>query len=659
MASTYSTNLKLELIGTGDQSGTWGDTTNTNMGTLIEQAIVGYETQTISDVGDTTLTIANGATSVARNYILELTGLLTGNRNLIVPAIEKSYIIYNNTTGGFSVTVKVAGQTGVTVLNGKRALVYNTGVDVIEFANAPVTEAGTQTLTNKTLTTPFINTSLTVPAKTGSNQTGDNLTFIAGNGTGTGGSGYFAFQTAPAGSSGSTANTLIERMRLDSTGRLLINYTTPVESGESDTLLIQSHSVGANTGLATYRWTNDTNAGSNRILKSRGATIGTRGAVASGDNLGRLTIYGDDGTTFIPAASILGSVDGTTGTNDMPGRLIFLTTADGASSVTERMRIDSAGNVGIGVTPSVSAAATKVLQIAGGGMFVSSNNTGSFSSNIIWDGAWKYVSTSTGTLYYQSNGNHIWSYAASGTAGTTATLNEVMRLTSSGNVGIGTDTPGVKLHISQEANGNIINELFVAGTGGPTYVGRKARGTAASPTAALADDVILGLGARGYGATSWGSSNVGFIGFYADETFTDSSQPSYVTIETTPTGSTSRVERVRIGPDGTFYKRQGAQTSKSAAATLTASEVLNWILQYTGSTATITLPTGTDLDTGASMINSMSFDWSVINTGSGTCTIAVNTGITAVGALTVSSGSSATFRIRKTAANTFTIFRIA
>ena len=75
MASTYSTNLALELIGTGDQSGTWGTTTNTNLGTLIEQAISGYVTQAITDGADTTITIPNGATGVARNMYLELGGV--------------------------------------------------------------------------------------------------------------------------------------------------------------------------------------------------------------------------------------------------------------------------------------------------------------------------------------------------------------------------------------------------------------------------------------------------------------------------------------------------------------------------------------------------------------------------------------------------------
>lgn len=138
-------------MATGENSGTWGNKTNTNLGTLIEQAIVGYETQVITNGADTVLTMADGVSSVARNYILELTGLLTANRNLIVPALDKSYIIYNNTTGGYSVTVKVSGQTGVTVANGKKAIVYNNSTDVIEVVNDPVTPAGTQTLTNKTI----------------------------------------------------------------------------------------------------------------------------------------------------------------------------------------------------------------------------------------------------------------------------------------------------------------------------------------------------------------------------------------------------------------------------------------------------------------------------------------------------------------------------
>jgi hypothetical protein len=149
--STYSTNLKIELIGTGEQSGTWGTTTNTNLGSLIEEAIAGYVTQAVTDGAATVLTIPNGTSSNGRNYVIELTGALTAARTVEVPAVDKPYIFFNNTTGGFAVTVKVSGQTGVTIANGKKAIVYTNSTDVIEVANAPVTEAGTQTLTNKTI----------------------------------------------------------------------------------------------------------------------------------------------------------------------------------------------------------------------------------------------------------------------------------------------------------------------------------------------------------------------------------------------------------------------------------------------------------------------------------------------------------------------------
>lgn len=129
--STYSTNLGLTLIGTGEEAGTWGTTTNTNLGTLLEQAISGYVTQAITDGADTFVTIPNGASGVARNMFLECTGALTAARALVVPANKKLYFIYNNTTGGFAVRVKVAGQTGIWVPNGKKMLLVCNGTDVV------------------------------------------------------------------------------------------------------------------------------------------------------------------------------------------------------------------------------------------------------------------------------------------------------------------------------------------------------------------------------------------------------------------------------------------------------------------------------------------------------------------------------------------------
>jgi hypothetical protein len=121
--------------------------------------------------------------------------------------------------------------------------------------------------------------------------------------------------------------------------------------------------------------------------KSKGGAVGTRGAVASGDRLGLISWAGDDGTAFITAAQIGAFVDGTPSTNDMPGRLVFSTTADGASGVTERMRIRSDGNIAVG---GAGSAGTRI-QI--GGSFPSSGGFGSsFESTGI-------VPSSTTTLH--------------------------------------------------------------------------------------------------------------------------------------------------------------------------------------------------------------------------------------------------------------------
>jgi hypothetical protein len=147
MSSTYSTNLAIELMGAGEQAGNWGSTTNTNLGTLIEQAISGYTTQAVATGTDTTITIPNGATGVARNMFIELTGTGGASTNLIVPANKKLYFIYNNATSG-QVTVKVSGQTGVSVPYGAKVALVSNGTDIVVAENYMVSA----TLPNPTLT---------------------------------------------------------------------------------------------------------------------------------------------------------------------------------------------------------------------------------------------------------------------------------------------------------------------------------------------------------------------------------------------------------------------------------------------------------------------------------------------------------------------------
>ena len=127
MPSTYSTSLKLELIGNGEQTGTWGQTTNNNLGTLIEQAITGVGSIYIT--GDYTLTSYNGLPDEARNAVLVFTGVPTANAVITAPTVEKVYIVSNQVDGGYSVTIKTSGGNGVSVINGTSQLVYCDGTD--------------------------------------------------------------------------------------------------------------------------------------------------------------------------------------------------------------------------------------------------------------------------------------------------------------------------------------------------------------------------------------------------------------------------------------------------------------------------------------------------------------------------------------------------
>ena len=115
MASSFSTDLKLELMVTGENAGTWGDKTNTNLN-LVQQAIAGFQSISIAGGAQTTaLTMDNAALSNARNAVVKLTGTISGNQIVTVPTgIEKTYIVQNGTVGAFTVEFKQAGGTGTT-----------------------------------------------------------------------------------------------------------------------------------------------------------------------------------------------------------------------------------------------------------------------------------------------------------------------------------------------------------------------------------------------------------------------------------------------------------------------------------------------------------------------------------------------------------------
>ena len=159
MASSYSTDLKLELMVTGENAGTWGDITNTNLN-ILQQAIGGYQEVSIAGGAQTTaLVFSNGVISNGKNAVIKLTGAITGNQIVTIPdGIEKTYNIFNGTTGAFTVQFKTVSGTGVTFSATDKSTkqFFVDGTNVVDTGYGDVTLTGTQTLTNKTLTTPVI-----------------------------------------------------------------------------------------------------------------------------------------------------------------------------------------------------------------------------------------------------------------------------------------------------------------------------------------------------------------------------------------------------------------------------------------------------------------------------------------------------------------------
>ena len=182
MASSYSTDLKIELMVTGENAGTWGDKTNDNLD-VIQQAIVGYESIAVNATTGTTLVMSNSPTlSNARNAVLNLTGTLAGNVNVTCPnGIEKTYLVNNQVThGAFSLTFKTASGTGIKLAQGNRYTLYSDGtnVNLIQMNQiyrtltaAATVQPGSAILAN-TATTSF---TITLPA---SPATGDFVSFI-------------------------------------------------------------------------------------------------------------------------------------------------------------------------------------------------------------------------------------------------------------------------------------------------------------------------------------------------------------------------------------------------------------------------------------------------------------------------------------------------
>jgi len=140
MASSFSDRLKLELQASGENAGTWGDKTNNNL-EVIDAFVNGYLSKSVAGSSDVTLTTADAsATAESSNKVIELTGTLTGNINVFLPAKESNYVIFNNTSGSHTLSVAPTGHTanGVAITQGSHTMIYNKSDRCVDVLGAKV-----------------------------------------------------------------------------------------------------------------------------------------------------------------------------------------------------------------------------------------------------------------------------------------------------------------------------------------------------------------------------------------------------------------------------------------------------------------------------------------------------------------------------------------
>jgi len=180
MASTYSSDLKIELMATGENAGTWGTKTNNNLN-LVQQSVAGYQAIDVAS-SDVALAMTDGTISNARNATLKLTGTLAANRTVTIPnSIEKVYNIVDGTNhAGYTLTFKTASGSGVLLCEGNNYVVYSDGTNVVKLTEERIWRTITAAETVQSGANLFVDTNggavtVTLPA---SPAVGDIVNFV-------------------------------------------------------------------------------------------------------------------------------------------------------------------------------------------------------------------------------------------------------------------------------------------------------------------------------------------------------------------------------------------------------------------------------------------------------------------------------------------------
>ena len=362
-----------------------------------------------------------------------------------------------------------------------------------------------------------------------------------------------------------TGSSGTERARIDSSGRLLVGTSTALLLGSSlsnfainTETLIGGGVVNHNLGATRHGGPTPEAGPVICLARSRGTTIGAVTLVANGDTLGVLEFSGADGTDFgTTAATIKCEVDGTPGANDMPGRLVFSTTADGAASPTERLRITAAGNVGIGTT---SPAALLDVYKGSGSSYVDSillsNSLGNGANQGIAWGSATNISGRIKGLDDSASGTHL--IFENRTGGPSTTTTERARIDSSGRLLVGTSTArsiatqslaiqneGTSFGTTGFSTCRNSNDIY----GSYIHFGKTRGASVGSNTLVSSGDDLGGLIFGGGDGTDV-DSQAAYILCQVDGTPGANDMPGRLIFSTTADGASSPTERMRITSGG-------------------------------------------------------------------------------------------------------------